>query len=255
MPGGYKRPYVETPKCIPAIPLINMSNNKILVIGAGELGLSILRALSAHPSKPTISVLLRPSTSPERKTLVEQLESLHITLVYGDLASPIPALADLLAPYGTVISAAGFASGPGTQMHLARAALHAGVRWYFPWQFGVDYDIIGRGSSQPLFDEQLDVRDLLRGQSRTEWTIVSTGIFTSFLFDPAFGVVDMHKADKRAKVTALGGWGNGLTMTSVEDIGTATAKIACETNDKGVVYVSGDSVTFDEVAQAYERKG
>ncbi len=27
-----------------------------------------------------------------------------------------------------------------------------GARRYFPWQFGVDYDIVGRGSGQPAFD-------------------------------------------------------------------------------------------------------
>jgi hypothetical protein len=42
--------------------------------------------------------------------------------------------------------------------------LSAGVKRYLPWQFGVDYDVIGRGSAQTLFDEQFDVRDLLRGQ-------------------------------------------------------------------------------------------
>ena len=51
--------------------------------------------------------------------------------------------------------------------------LEADVKRYFPWQFGVDYDVIGRGSAQDLFDEQLDVRDLLRSQNRMEWVIVS----------------------------------------------------------------------------------
>ena len=36
----------------------------------------------------------------------------------------------------------------------------------FPGKFGVNYDVIGRGSAQDLFDEQLEVRDLLRSQRR-----------------------------------------------------------------------------------------
>ena len=75
----------------------------------------------------------------------------------------------------------GFAAGPGTQRKLAHAALDSGVKRYFPWQFGVDYDAIGRGGPQDLFDEQLDVRELWRGQDRTEWVIVSTGMFNSFI--------------------------------------------------------------------------
>ena len=93
-------------------------------------------------------------------------------------------------------------------MKIAQAALEGGVRRYFPWQFGVDYDVLGRGSAQDLFDEQLDVRDLLRGQSSTEWVIVSTGMFTNFLFEPSFGVVvfDGEKGEGTI-VRGLGGVG------------------------------------------------
>lgn len=89
-------------------------------------------------------------------------------------------LAALFRPFHTIISCTGFVAGRDTQFKLAHAVLVAGVARYFPWQFGVDCDVIGRGSAQDLFDEQLDVRDLLRGQEGTEWVIVSTGMFMSF---------------------------------------------------------------------------
>lgn len=54
---------------------------------------------------------------------------------------------------------------PYIQIKIAKALLAAGVKRYFPWQFGIDYDVTGRNSSQGLFDSQLDVRDLLRGQT------------------------------------------------------------------------------------------
>ena len=66
-------------------------------------------------------------------------------------------------------------------------ALQARIPRYFPWQFGVDFDVIGRGSPQDIFDAQLDVRELLRGQHETEWVIISTGMFMSYLFEPEFG--------------------------------------------------------------------
>lgn len=62
-------------------------------------------------------------------------------------------------------------------MKLAKAALQSGVPRYFPWQFGVDFEVIGRGGPQDIFDAQLDVRELLRGQTATEWVIISTGMF------------------------------------------------------------------------------
>ena len=49
----------------------------------------------------------------------------------------------------------------------------------FP-KFGVNYDVLGRGSAHDLFDGQLDVLDLLREQHEVEWVIISNGTFTSF---------------------------------------------------------------------------
>lgn len=136
-----------------------------------------------------------------------------------------------------MVSCIGFAAGPGTQRKITEAALAARVSRYFPWQFGVDYDAIGHGSPQDLFDEQLDVRDMLRAQDDTEWVIVSTGMFTSFLFEPDFGVVDLAANT----VNALGSWDTEVTVTTPEDIGVLTAEII-QTRPRianQVVYVAG----------------
>lgn len=57
------------------------------------------------------------------------------------------------------IGCTGFVAGSSIQRKLARTVLAAGVERYFPRQFGVDYDVIGWGNAQDLFDEQLDVGD------------------------------------------------------------------------------------------------
>ncbi len=160
-------------------------------------------------------------------------------------------LAAMMTGYDTVVSCIGFAAGPGTQRKLAEAALTAGVPRYFPWQFGVDYDEIGRGSAQPLFDEQLDVRDMLRAQRATEWVIVSTGMFTSFLFEPAFGVVDLASNT----VHALGSWDTEVTLTTPEDIGVLTADIIfAEPRIRNtVVYLAGDTISYRELADIVDR--
>ncbi|KAJ7185865.1 saccharopine dehydrogenase-like oxidoreductase [Mycena filopes] len=230
-----------------------MSNSdSTLVIGAGELGLAVIQSLTANPSpNSALSVLLRPSEKPSHRTLLSELATLNVAVVYGDAAhDSVDAIASLLRGYGTVISCVGFAAGPGTQMKLARAALAAAVPRYMPWQFGVDYDVIGRGSPQDLFDEQLDVRALLRAQSQTLWKIVSTGMFTSFLFEPAFGVVDLDAAVCRA----LGGWDTSVTVTTPEDIGMLTARIAGDQWDgSGVVYTAGDTITYGALADVVEK--
>jgi hypothetical protein len=151
----------------------------MLVLGAGELGSSILRALAERKESSTITltVLLRPSTIASldlsKRAEIDTLKALGVRLLPGDLAqSTSEELAALFAPFHTVVGATGFVAVRGTQRKLAEAALRAGVRRYIPWQFGVDYDAIGRGAAQDLFDEQLDVRDMLRAQSGTEWMII-----------------------------------------------------------------------------------
>lgn len=228
-------------------------NNSILVLGAGELGMAVLRNLAKRAALfpgTTITVLLRPATiasaAPDKQRDIAELRALGVKFLAGDLADSTADLSALFKDFHTVIGCTGFVTGSGLQLKLARAVLDANVKRYFPWQFGVDYDSIGRGSAQDLFDEQLDVRDLLRSQDRTEWVIVSTGMFTSFLFEPSFGVVDLAQNT----VNALGSWDTAVTVTTPEDIGALTAEI-CFAEPRivdSVVYTAGDTVTYAQLA-------
>ncbi|KAH6675594.1 isoflavone reductase [Halenospora varia] len=231
-----------------------MSTSNILVLGAGELGTAILHSLSTTlPPTTKITCAVRSSTPslPPR-----------VTILRTDIASLAPReLTQLFKPYTHIISALGFAAGPGTQVKITKAVLEAGVTWYIPWQFGVDYDIIGRESAQPVWDEQLDVRDLLRGQEGTGWMIISTGMFTSFLFEDWFGVVvglkdegEGGKGKGEVKVRALGGWENGVTVTTPGGIGrVVTAVVAAEDlNWNQVVYTAGETITYGKLANLVE---
>jgi len=232
-----------------------MADDSTLVIGAGELGIAVIRSVAATSgsrfSSPTLRALLRPSHSPSHQTLLSELKTLNVAVLYGDVANDsMDVISNLLHGHTTIISCIGFTAGPGTQIKLARAVLAAGVQRYIPWQFGVDYDVIGRGSPQNLFDEQLDVRALLRGQTHTLWKIISTGMFTSFLFEPAFGVVDLEAAVCRA----LGSWETAVTVTTPEDIGMLTAQITGETwVNSGVVYTAGDTIMYGQLAVVVEK--
>jgi hypothetical protein len=233
-------------------------DNAILVLGAGELGMAVLRNLARGASTAagiSVAVLLRPSTinatDPVKQQDVAELRALGVELVPGDLATQsVAALAEVFSRFDTVVSCTGFVGGPGVQRKIARAVLDAGVERYVPWQFGVDYDVIGRGSVQDLFDEQLDVRDLLRAQDRTQWVIVSTGMFTSFLFDPSFGVVDLAQNT----VHALGSWNTAVTVTTAEDIGALTSTIVLSEPAivDQIVYVAGDTVTYRQLADTVD---
>ncbi|KAK1828756.1 hypothetical protein QBC39DRAFT_436146 [Podospora conica] len=218
----------------------------ILLIGHGSLGTSLLTALTSHPSyHPShthLTILRRPSPTPTPLPP-------HTTLLPTDiLTTPLPALTALLAPFHTIITTTGFSLPPGTQTRLARAALAAGVKRYIPWQFGLDYAAIGRGSGKGLFDEQLDVRGMLAAQVRTEWTVVSTGVFMEFLVDPAVGFGVLEVAGARSKVTALGGWERRVSMTATGDVGRMVAEVVFDPPGERVVFVAGDTLSYGEVA-------
>lgn len=234
----------------------NSLHKKILVLGAGELGMPVIRELlRLKEGNDTLSVLVPTLAAVVRSNSVLQtrqtLHSLGVQIVEMDLAaSSAQELSATFSEFTQIIGCTGFVGGRGTQLKITTAALNADIEHYIPWQFGVDYDIVGHGSGQEVFDEQADVRTLLRSQSRVKWSIVSTGMFTSFVFLPAFGLVDLE----HGKVHALGDWSHRLTVTTPEDIGRMTALIALDHHrhaDK-VIYLSGDTFTYAELADTVE---
>lgn len=235
-------------------------SHKVLVLGAGELGLAVLEALHKHPlySQASVSVLLRQSSLdtalPSKKKTIQHLKALDCSFEAADVAAaPVAELAAIFKKYDTIVSCNGMYLPPGTQQKICQAVFEAGVKRYFPWQFGMDYDVIGEGSSQDLFDEQLEVRKLLRDQTNTRWTIVSTGVFMSFLFEP-FKIVDVENKTVRA----LGSWENRITSTTPEDIGRVTAELILnpkETADEsGVVFTAGDTISYGELADLVDAR-
>jgi hypothetical protein len=225
----------------------------ILVIGTGEVGIAMLDSLykykATNTQQFTIGALVQPSSAGNEGAPHSKYADLDIEGV--DLVSEsIENLAGIFRKYDTVICCSGFSIGAGMQVKITKAVLEAGVRRYLPWQFGADYDKIGRGSAQPVFDEQLDVRDLLRAQNNTHWIIVSTGMITSFLFREDFGVINLSEK----VIHALGDWQHSLTLTSCEDIGAVTVEVLFHQPEilDQVVFVSGDTVTFQEIADKME---
>ncbi|KAB0648264.1 aromatic alcohol reductase, partial [Acinetobacter bohemicus] len=76
------------------------------------------------------------------------------------------------------------------------------------------------------------------------------GMFTSFLFEPSFGVVDLAQNT----VHALGSWDTAVTVTTPEDIGRLTARIVLAqpaiTNQ--VVFTAGDTLTYGQLADTVD---
>ncbi len=104
----------------------NPSINTVLILGAGELGLPVLRAMSRHAQRHanvTISVLLRPeaarAVSGPHRARRDELTRLGIAVVEGDLQqNGVEALSALFRSFDAVINCSGFVGGAGTQIKI-----------------------------------------------------------------------------------------------------------------------------------------
>ena len=222
------------------------TDEQVLVLGAGQLGTAVLDSLvpAVIQRNGAVSVIVSPGSwdarGKLRSTAHQKLADRGAEFIAVDVASSTPAsLKDLFANFATIINCMGFVAGAGTQIKITQAALEARVKRYFPWQFGVNYDAVGKGSGQPVWDEQYDVRTLLRAQTATEWVIISTGMFTSFLFEPAFDVVNLSQ----------------ITVTSPADIGRLTTAIYLFEPRliNEVVFVAGETTSYGKLADTVER--
>jgi hypothetical protein len=233
---------------------------KILLLGAGELGTALL----PHLLTPTITLTLGVRSFAAHIPLIRTHPSLDLISI--DTTAPSADLVSTFSQYDVLISATGFGQDPSVFSKLAREVLEAGKLreergegrlWFFPWQWGVDYDVTGDGAGlMPLFGEQKRVRDLMREkaeESNVKWTVMSTGIFMSFLFEGSWGIVHRsQEAGKGGKITvrALRDWGHKVTVTDVQDIGRVLACVLAGDVDaeNKVVYVAGDTVSYGELA-------
>lgn len=88
-------------------------------------------------------------------------------------------------------------------------------------------------------------------RSGHRWVIVSTGMFTSFLFEPDFDVVNLSNRT----LHALGSWDTRVTVTSPADIGRLTTAIYLHqpriVNE--VVFVAGETTSYRQLADTVER--
>lgn len=245
-----------------------MSSQKILILGAGELGTAITEALLNHHAFDAASISLtlaiRPNTlsALDARDTSSRTEALVPFRERGVLFTSCDLVADseddlskLFAKYDSVVHAGAMTLPPGTQLKVTRAALAAKVDEYVAWQWGVDYDIIGPDGGLGLFSEQCEVRQLLRSQKQTKWYVVSCGVFMSFLFEDFWPVVVRDAAGAITGIRALGGWDHLITATTVEGIARCNAELMLVDKDKRnePVYIAGDTMRYSDFADTVEK--
>lgn len=233
--------------------------HQVLLLGAGELGTAFLPHLSSLPNTH-ITLAVRTVSK------YTHLSGPNLTLLPLDTNSPSSELSRTFADFDTVISCTGFGQPIETFTKLANEILEAGKLrkeagkgrlWFFPWQWGVDYDITGDGEGlMPLFGVQVQVRNLLRtkaDESNVKWTIVSTGIFMSFLFEQFWGIVDREGG--KVTVRAFRNWDHKVTVTDVNDIGKVLGRVVAGDveGENRIVFAAGDTISYGQLADIVER--
>ena len=229
------------------------SHVRVLVVGYGHAGAAIIRGLLAPQYKERIAVgvLIRPSSlnsSDAKKTAaLNEFKQLGAQLVPGDLDSDLQTLTAVLRGYDTLISAVGGAQLL-RQTHLLDAAVIAGVKRFFPSEYGFDVEQVGRGSPVSVLDDKLTVKDAVV-KSGIDYTLVASGSFGEFLVSPFFGV-----NVGAGTVVAPGSVDNRISYTSLADLGiiVAAAVLSAEASKK-TIHISSGTVTYREIAAELEK--
>src|SRR5690606_1317152 len=113
---------------------IDVDIEHMLVLGAGQLGMAVLRKLAPRRqnAKTPLTVLISPQSLNSPSALDTQstaeLLDLGVELLPFDLsACTTEDLIEVFKQFHTVISCTGFVAGLGTQMKITRAVLDADV--------------------------------------------------------------------------------------------------------------------------------
>ncbi|MCJ1437472.1 hypothetical protein MMC27_006859 [Xylographa pallens] len=222
-----------------------MTIKNVILIGAGgNLGPSILSALTSDP-RFTVSVLSRHSST---STFPPQVTVHRISDAYPE--------AELLAAFrgqDAIVSTLSHAA-TGAHKAIIDAAVAAGVQRFIPSEFGSDTQNANLRALLPaVFGPKIEVVDYLRAQEATglTWTAVITGAF--FDWGLRVGFLGFDLAARTA--TVLGDGATEWATTNLAQIGRAVrnALLAPEKCANRYVYVSSFTVSQNGILAALEK--
>lgn len=216
----------------------------VLVVGAsGNVGKSTLKALSENGFQVTgLSRELPAGNVPA-----------GVKYIKSDYSAT--SLADAFRGQDAVVSAVS-STQPGAlelQQALIDAAIAAGVKAFFPSEYGVDTSERSSPDFIPFLAGKIAILDYLRDrQDKISWTALITGsLFDWGLQIPGFGGWDLGA---RA-VTIYDGGNTPYEATTLDQVGRAIAKSLKnpELTRNQFVYVNSFTVTQNEVLRVLEK--
>ncbi|KAJ3226662.1 hypothetical protein HDU78_010321 [Chytriomyces hyalinus] len=196
--------------------------NIAVVGGTSAIGKALIKNLLATKGEFDSVILLtrdpESKASQELATLGAETRKIPSELS----ADAVPALVESLKGVDALVSVVGI-TGIANQANLAHACIQAGVKRFFPSEFGNDVDL--HASTMPFTWEKVTIRKLLRSEevvSKLEHTFIETGYFIEGFFTPFLGW-EISGTSVSANIPGTGDV--PITVTHQSDIGSYVAEV------------------------------
>lgn len=197
------------------------SPSSILIFGAtGNIGQYITNAiLAAQPSFNKVTIFTSPATLASKAVLLNSWKAKGLSIIAGDARNP----SDIASAYtgvDTVVSCFG-REALMLQIELLRIAEEAGIKWFFPSEYGTDIEYNASSATEKPHQMKLAVRKFVRENVKN---MKVTYLVTGPYIDMYFGMIPTaHSAggwDPKTKEAVLLGDGEGrVGFCTMADVG------------------------------------
>ncbi|XP_031384822.1 isoeugenol synthase 1-like isoform X3 [Punica granatum] len=205
--------------------MATVTSDKILIFGAsGYLGKFMVNACVSmgHPTYAYVRPLSNAGSDPSKRLLLEQFESLNVTVIQGGLDEH-EKLVSVIRQVDVVISTLPVPQHL-EQMKIIRAMHEAGnIKRFVPSEFGNEVD---RVSGLPPFEALLENKRKIRRATEAAgipYTYVSANSFSAYFID-----YFLHPREMRDEVTVYGSGEAKAVLNFEEDIAAYTVKAATD---------------------------
>lgn len=219
-----------------------MTKTTVAIVGLnGSLGQSTLKALADprfrdHYNFPVRALTRDPSKFRDTEIVKYFSSSFDNFDRLVESLKGVDTLIDLTAPF--------IDSKP-----LVDAAHKAGVKLFFPSEFGIDHK---ENRFNQVFQRKIDVNAYARSKG-IKTVLFITGFFLDWVIDSPEIVAGINKEKKT--FTKVGSGERPITVTAVEDIASALASVAYRdpASLPDDIRVHGDSITANDAVALYEK--
>lgn len=220
--------------------------NVIVVGGGGNLSPAIVDALVKSPHNYSVSVLSREQSTYQPPTGVKLFKTDY---THDSLVSALKgqdAVVSAVASSGSAIT---------DQKKIIDAAIEAGVKRFFPSEYGSDTTSPLILNYAPRWSSKIEIRNYLKSkQDKLEWTVVFNGFF--FDWGLKVGFISFNAKEKTATIYPKYK-DVKFSATNLGDVGTAIAQslspsIAPKTANQ-ILRIRTLTTSQSELLAAFER--